>query len=996
MRTILPFLFLVISFSHAIAQSKITGTITNKQGEPLPGTTVLVPGTKLGTVSGINGDYSIELPPGHDTLSFQFVGFKTSKVPVNGQSIVDVQLEESLSNLGEIVVVGFGKQSRRNITSSVSSTGEEAFRNVSVPNFQRALQGRMPGVVITNASGGLNAEAVIRIRGTGSIGAGNQPLIVVDGLVLAAVPDGALGVSSNPFIGIEPNNIESVEVLKDAAAAAIYGSRGSNGVILITTKTGNFNQPPKVSLGYYAGFSEISKKQDLLNTEEYVMLWNEAAQNAGYDPASQSEFFYPVGTEPYADWQNLLLRKGFVQEVTASVSGGTLTTKYYFGGTMREEEQYLRTIGLKRYSVLAKFEQKIGNKVTAGISINPSRTIDNKTGNAWPGSAWGASSWFAPNFEALDENGNCRRDILLSSNGQYGGFAGNPCTVLEDQWIQTTTTYVLLNSHLNWTPLPNFRLSTQIGVETDQLDGYYRFGANTWFGASEGAAGANYQNLFNYNWTNLATWRNNWDVGHELEATAGVHLAKESLDANYSWGSGFVDDRLRYLSAAASTGSWSFKTDAAFLGYLARLNYAFQNRYLLTLTARYDGSSRFGNSNRYGFFPALSAGWVISDEDFFKVNGLDFLKIRSSIGVAGNAEIGNFAARGLVSFDPDYVGESGYILQSIENDALGWEKNVQWDAGLEFSLFNNRISGMVEYYIKDTKDLLLERPIPATNGFSFLTSNVGEVRNQGFEFELNADILHRKDFTWNLQLNGATLKNEVRKLVDQDGDGKNDDIIQYGRMLFRPGESVGTYFLVEYAGVNPTTGDALFYNLEGNTVVNDAPGEYRKIFGNSMPAFTGGIANSFRYKNFDLSAFFHFKTGYKIYLEDRNREDSFYGDNLNRSTLDRWTPTNPNTDVPQVRLWQTNGSQHSTRYLEDGDFLRLKNLTLGFTFQGIGKRGSAKLRVFAAAQNLLTFTKFRGLDPDSEFRASAEAATGTVRYNLPASKTYSFGFNLDF
>jgi TonB-dependent starch-binding outer membrane protein SusC len=436
------------------------------------------------------------------------------------------------------------------------------------------------------------------------------------------------------------------------------------------------------------------------------------------------------------------------------------------------------------------------------------------------------------------------------------------------------------------------------------------------------------------------------------------------------------------------------RSEAAFAGYLARLNYSFQNKYLLTLAARYDGSSRFGVENRYGFFPALSAGWIVSEEKFFTLPGIDFLKIRSSLGLTGNAGIGDFAARGLVDFSSEYSGEPGFVIQAIENEVLGWEKNLQWDAGLEFSLWKGRVSGSIEYFIKNTKDLLMEKPVPATNGISVLTSNVGQVRNQGLEFDLYLDIL-KGDFNWRLDLNGATLKNEVLQLADQDGDGEDDDIIQYGRMLFRPGESIGSFFMVEYAGVDPNTGDALFYDLDGNTVVNDAPDSNRKITGNSIPVFTGGFASSFEYKNFDLSAFFQFKTGHKIYMEDKNQEwNMTWGDNENRSQLNHWAPTNENTDVPQPRLYQVNGTQHSTRYLADGSFLRLQNLTFGYTFKNTGAK-SASLRVFAAAQNLLTFTKFRGLDPDSEFRSPESAALGTVRYNLPTARTYTFGFNAE-
>lgn len=978
----------------AAQQQHITGTVTAATGEPLPGTTILVKDTQTGTVADSDGTYTLAVPSGAKTLVFKFLGYETLELPIDGKPVIDVTMTESANRLNEVVVAGFGNFRKRQITSAISSVDTKVFNNVSTSNFQRALQGRMPGVVITNSSGGLNAEAIIRIRGTGSISAGNQPLFVVDGLILTAKPGDVLGYTTNPLIALNPNDIASVEVLKDAAAAAIYGSRGSNGVILITTKSGNFNSEPKVELGWYAGFSEISKKRDLLTGPEYAALWNVAATNASEtDPAV---FYENPAAEPSTDWQGLLLRRGFVQEANASVSGGTADTRYYIGSSVRDEDSYLRTIGLKRYSVRANFEQKIGKKWKAGLSVNPSRVEDNRTGNQWGGAAWGATSWYHPNVEALDENGECRRDALVTSNGQTGNSTGNPCSVLEDQWIEATRSQVLLNAGLGWSPVPGLEFTTEWGTEYNQETQHLKFASTLWSGQPAGWAWTYRQEAFSYNWTTLANWRHSFGQGHELAATAGLQLTRENHDYLTVDGSGFDDDRLRFVGSAATIEYVNTqRSEAAFAGYLARLNYSFKNKYLLTLAGRYDGSSRFGTNNRWGFFPALSAGWIISEESFFRLPAVDFLKIRTAIGLTGNAGIGDFAARGLVYTGANYSGQPGFAIESVENNLLGWEKNRQWDAGLEFSLWNGRVNGSVEYFIKTTKDLLLEKPVPATNGTSTLTSNTGEVRNRGLEFDLFFGILKGK-FKWSLRLNGATLKNEVLHLADQDGDGTEDDIIQYGRMLFRPGESIGTFFMVEYAGVDPANGDALFYDTGGNKVPNDASDAYRKIAGNSIPAFTGGFAHTFEFMNFDLSTFFQFKTGYRIYMQDKNMEhNGTWGNNQHRSQLDYWASSNTDTNVPQPRLYQTNGLQHSTRYLDEGGFLRLQHLELGYTLP-LQSKGASRLRIFAAAQNLLTLTKFRGLDPDSEFLSPEGAALGMVNYNLPAARTFTFGCNASF
>lgn len=983
---LIPVLLLIFS-TNLLSQAKIvTGTVTGPQGAPLAGATVMAKGTAIGTVTDAAGAFTITLPDGFNVLVIRYVGYISREVEADEQSRVEIRLEEQVAGLEEVMVLGFGEQSLWRFTGAVSSVSEEAFENVSVPTFQRALQGQMPGVVMTNASGGLNAESIIRIRGVGSISAGNQPLFVVDGLILASRPDDYLGVSTNPLIWLNPNDIASVSVLKDAGATAVYGARGANGVILITTKSGQYNRRPQSTISYYAGFSEISKKHGLLNGKEYAELWNQAAYNAGKNPSSDPDLFFDVDTQPSTDWQELLLQKGFVQESTANTSGGTANTRYYAGGSFRAEDGYIRTTRLERYSLRANIEQRIGNKVWAGISINPSRTIDNRTGNQWLGSAWAATAWFPPNVEALDENGDCRRDPIL-------GFPGNPCVVLEDQDIEGITSQVLANTHLSWSPLANLRFRTELGVESYQVQQSARLGAATWFGTPGGQASFSNRQVFNYNWANLATWEQQWNGKHNLAATAGIQLTKDKYQGQSALSAGFSDDRISSLGAAAiPVRANSFRTEAAFLGYLARINYAFHNRYLLDLSARYDGSSRFGQASRYGFFPALSGGWNISEEAFFHSENFDYLKFRSSIGLTGNAEISNDPYRALVNFQAAYGGQPGYIIETLENKSLGWEKSLQWDAGLDFSLWNGRLRGAFDYYIRDSKGLLLEQPVPAVNGISILTRNVGAVRNQGFEFNLAADIL-KGGFSWTLEVNGATLKNKVLRLLGQDGDSVQEDIILNSRMLFRPGLSVGSFYLVEYAGVDPDNGDALFYGLEGRPVTGFSSSN-RKVVGKSLPSFTGGFTNTFRYKNFNLSAFFHFKTGYQIYWESAQENNMANNQNQRRSQLNAWRPDNPDTDVPQARLFVNNGAQPSTRYLKDGDFLRLQHLNLSYTFSGIGERNK-QLRLFAAAQNLFMFTRFPGLDPDAEFYPPESAAQGAIRYNLPAARTYTLGFTLE-
>lgn len=975
------------------AQIPVSGTVRNTENTPLPGVSVQLPNRTSGTVSGPDGTFKCTVQTAYDTLVFTLLGYQRQVLPLAGRNTLEVVLQEASGMLGEVVVIGFGTQERQLITGAVAAVGTEVFDHVSAPVFQRALQGQLPGVAITNGSGGPDAESILRIRGVGSISANNQPLVVIDGLTLSGLAGvESLGFLTNAYLGLNPSDIATVTVLKDAAATAIYGARASNGVILISTKNGRFEQPPRINLNYYAGFSEISKRRELLNGQEYATLWNQAARNTGRDTIPG--LLYDISAQPNADWQDLILQRGFVQELNAGISGGTAANRYYIGAAYRDEAGYLITTGLKRFSLRLNTEQRLSKRLRAGILLNPTRTIDRRTGNQWAGSPFGWAAWYYPNVEALDANGNFRRDVVNTSNG-YAGFAGNPGTVLKNRSIKTTTSQLLASLYLNWSILEGLDFKTELGIESSQVQEFARWYALAGF---SGSGWQLQQQLFNYNWTNLFSWKKHWQNRHRLEMTVGTQISRENLEGSYISFSGFADDQLSYIGSAAQIDykeSWA--NDAAFAGFFTRANYSLKNRYLLALSARYDGSSRFGRNRRFGFFPALSAGWLLSEEDFFRVKAVDFLKIRSSIGLSGNSAINDFLARSQVSFEPVYNGQSGFRIVALENDVLGWEKCRQWNAGLEFSLWLGRLQGSLDYYIRDTKDLLLETPVPGTNGVTTLIQNAGAMRNQGFELSLEFALLRRKHVDWKIRFNGATLKNRILELADNNGDGLDDDFVLNQRMLYRTGSTAGSFFLVQFAGVNPANGDALFYDLTGNTTTV-APASNRQIVGKSLPGFTGGFSQTFRYRQFDLTAFFHFKTGHKIYLEEHAlyNETNMSGTlNQLKSQLNAWTPENPITEVPQARLFEVNGSQPSTRYLSKADFIRLNHLELGYQFAGF-RSNHTSLRLYLAAQNLLTITPFKGLDPDGEFYPSYSSALGAQRYNLPAARTYTLGLNANF
>jgi TonB-linked SusC/RagA family outer membrane protein len=997
----LVLMLVLTSVGFLLAQRTITGQVLDTEGQALIGATVLVKGTSIGTVTDIDGQYTINVPSGSNTLVFSYTGYAAEEVEIGVSDVINVTLEQTTAELMEVVVTGYGEQSRRRLTSSISSVESKAFENVSVQSFERALQGRLPGVNITGNSGTLGSQQVIRVRGVGSINASNQPLFVIDGLILNNDQESGFalgGPGTNPMINLNANEIESIDVLKDAAAAAIYGSRGSNGVILITTKSGAYNQEPDVNLNYYTGWSEPTEQYDMLSGPQYAELWNRAAIAAGLTQADNPEYFYDVASQPTADWLDLVSHKGWVYESSANVSGGTQTTKYYVGGTYRNEEGWIKTTRLQRYSIRANIEQQIGDEWEVGMQISPSRTVNdrqNEDNNVASPQTYGAL--FFPNVDPFDENGSVRGGIVRTSIGQ-SQFAGTPLANLVGQEISTTTTQILSNFYAEYRPIPQLRIRSALGSQFLQIEDLLKQGSQTTdgFGVDGSGDGINTQ-VLNWTWRSLATYTD--QIGdHSFDATLGFEMQREQTSSIDVTGNTFADDRLLTLNSAAEiTGGGGFKTESNFVGIIGRVNYAFRNKYLLTGSARVDGSSRFGTNKRYGVFPAVSAGWIISDEPWIESGLINFLKLRGGWGLTGNASIGNFDARGLVSFGRDYNMIPGFFFTQLENADLEWEKGETIDFGIEFGLLNNRLRGSVGYFFRNTKDLLLNVPLPQTIGIeeASITQNAGEIQNKGLEFQVDYDIFDGP-FRWTLGVNGATLDNKVKRLVDNNGDGVDDDITG-NETIIRVGEPVRSFYLVRYAGVDPGNGDALFLDANGETIVNRTPSSARVIAGNPLPDFSGGINTEFAFKGFDLSAFFQFATGHQIFRSEGRFVETNLGSVFNQrlNMLDAWTPENPDTDIPEARLFTSNGNQRSTRYLSDADFIRLKNVQLGYTTPPLGNT-QTRIRVFLAGQNLWTATNFTGLDPEAGGNDADSEVSGVLFFSRPQSKTYTIGVNLNF
>ena len=1006
--------------SSAMAQDvTVSGTVVSADdGETLPGVTVMLQGTNRGTATGTEGTYEITVPS-DGTLVFSSVGFKKQEIPVNGQTTIDVELAPDIAKLEDVVVVGYGTQSRRDLTSSISTVGSEQLENQELNTIENALQGNTAGVQVTQAGGTLGSPSAVRIRGTASINADAQPLYVVDGVPITT-GDGSIGrevsgvgIGTNPLINLNPDDIESIQVLKDASASAIYGSRGSNGVVLITTKSGRAGQT-QVNVSYSGGVTEATDKYDMLNGQQFTEMWNQAGINAFGEnvwPATPYALSEDPADVASTDWMELVQRQGSIQQINASVSGGNDQTQYRVSTGFNDRKGYVKGNRLQRYSARIKVDHKISDDVQVGLNIAPtySRNFKRSERNQVDAPITFAALYY-PNVEARNDNGEPNLGIAPNA---IQAFNGTPLSNLEGTEIEEDLQQTVISSNLSWSILPELQFNTDISVDLFQLRTFEKrsdittdgFGVGTGFNLNE--------DYVNYNWN--ATLEYAGDYGeHSFSALVGTSLQRsENLTFDVS-GNTFASNDLKTLNSAASiTGGGGSISSYAFLGYLSRITYSFQDKYLVTLNGRVDGSSRFGEDNRYGFFPAASVGWVLSDEEFLSGSDvLDFLKLRASYGVTGNSSgIGNYPALALAGSGANYASIPGLSVSQLPNPDLKWEKTNQLDIGLDYGFFGSRIRGSLGVYEKNTSDLLLGRPISATNGFTTFTQNEGEMRNRGLEFDVTADIF-TGDFQWTSSFNISFVQNEVQSLIG------GDDIVS-GEQLVREGEPLGAFYLREYAGANPDNGLGTWYmNTDptqaqinsgvafknesrfGDRYVTTSYGAAERIIaGEPHPDFYGGFRNNFRYKGFDLSVFLQYTYGNDIYRADGEFLDSNLASLFNQTTrqLDYWKEPGDITDVPKPIWLSSNGAQTSTRYLEDGSYMRVKDVTLGYSLPA-SLTQDYTVRLFVKGTNLYTITsdEYGGMDPEVTSAPSTNINQGNVFFAPAQARTFQAGIDFKF
>jgi len=984
MRKIATLFLLLFTCSQLFAQQKIvTGTVAGEDGKPLAGATVSAKGSSVSTLTDAAGKFSLNVSEKVKTLVISYVGLGLQEVSIASGNIT-AQLKAQAADVAEVVVVGYGTKLKKDVTSSIAKVTSKEFQNLPLPSFEQALQGRAAGVFINSGSGKLGQGLNVRVRGISSISANQQPFVVIDGVPVVNQSLGSATEPDNPLATLNPDDIESIEVLKDAASSAIYGSRASNGVLLITTKSGKKGRT-KLNMGYFSGVSSPTRKAEFLNASQYRELFTAAAENMGYDAAE--EFEGNTGTTDWdknfdKNWADDAFQTGYIRQYNLSLTGGDDRTKFLMSGSFNDQKGIIVGNRLTRGTGRLNVDHTINDifKVGANLSLNQTVNFRVPSDNAFSNPL--QLNAIPPLHPAKNADGSINSATLYYNN----------LLELEGNNRNTNKTYRTISSvFVEAKILPNLTFRTQNGIDFNYLTESQYLDRNTLDGAPEGYSYENQVISTVFTTTNTLNWNNTYGGIHQIDALGGIEYQKGMTAGASVEGRAFPSDKFTKIANAAiiSAGS-SSETQYRFISYFSRANYKLMDKYLFTASLRMDGSSRFGKDNRYGVFPSASVGWVMSEESFLKNNKvLNFLKLRSSYGKTGNAEIGNFSSLSLYSSGP-YANIAGILASQIGVNNLSWENTYQFDIGLDFAVLDNRITGELDYFSKNTKDLLLNVPLPAINGFTNVTKNIGDMTNKGWELVLNFNII-RKPFNWTSSFNISTYKNEVTRLVSPVPPGQRT----LGRLA--EGAPFGQFFGPQYLGVDPDNGDALYLGADGKPT-NDYGAAVQTVVGDPNPDFYGGWNNRFSYKGFDLDIQCQFVKGGDIY-NIAGFFQSVNGDYFDNQTVDQmnyWRNPGDITNIPQPRLYEGNGAGKSSRWVQDGSYFRVKSVNLGYNIprKYLQRYKIDNARFYVAAQNLLTITNYKGYDPEVNTTYVGNINLGHDFYTPPQARTITFGINL--
>ncbi len=992
----------LFGISLAYAQEKtISGTVTDQNDVPLPGVNILVKGTTTGTQSDFDGKYSIQASEGQ-TLVFSYLGQQTVESVVGASSTLNVKMQDDAQALEEVVVIGYGNQEEKKIIQNVGIVKEEAIENLQVVSADQLLQGQTAGTQIVNASGVLGSAAVIRVRGVNSINSGSQPLIVIDGVPITDTDNtlargGNTGI--NPLSYVNPNDIASLTVLKDAGATSIYGSRGANGVILITTKKGRRNSKTTFSLDVNTQFSQSTDVPDILTADEFRQFKSDVATIQNGTPTSPEDLGLGAIGSGGTDWLGGVQRTGISQSYNLGVRGGGEKTSFFFGLDYQDTEGFIIGNDLERAGARINIDTDVTDWLKAGMNLGITNQRLNRVGVENNINAPFTTAFLqSPVVRAFDDDGNFL---------QSGSFIPNIFARVALNSDELKTFRVIGNAFTEVSPFDGFTWRSEFGLDKLTIEETLR---NADFNTPGGSAQQIY--IAEDRWLTNQTLSYSTLIGedHNLTVLAGLNY-EETLRTRLNVSStGFLTDDLRNLgSGSTPTVLNGDRFPSRLFGLFSRLTYDYKGKYLVEGSIRRDGSSRFGANNRFGTFWSAAGGWILSEESFIQdLNFFDYLSVRASIGTVGNDRLGTFPSLGLFNAGAvaDYNGESGVIPNQPENPDLKWEESETLDIGIKSTFLNGRINFNASYFKKTTSDLLLNQVLPPQTGFASISRNIGEMENKGWEFELSTINVLTDNFEWRTNFNLTTIENTVLQLnEDAATDAQGRRIIDGGIQRAIEGEPLNNFFLIRYVGINSQTGDAEWLDVDGN-ITNNPSSADRVVTGSPLPDFSGGMTNTFKYKDFDLSVLMNYSVGNDIVIDGlrfADGNDAIGGIvNIRRQNLNFWRQAGDNAFLPSPASSTFNAfNQRSTQQQLDASYLRIKNVTLGYNLpqKALDRLGGVLtgLRFYATATNLFTIkgSDLDGIDPEVTDDVDPRFQ-GESFFTAPQAKSYLFGARLTF
>ncbi len=1042
--------------SQLLAQTRtITGKVTDASGAPIAGASVQIKGTSVGTVTSTDGSYTISVPANAKSLVFSGADLEQREISIGSQNSISVSMQSNEKSMQEVVVVGYGTKSVREVTGSIAKVGGDKIANEPVSSFSQALAGKTAGVQVNLSTGLLADRTAIRIRGVNSISSSSQPLVVIDGVPAFSGNlngfNGGNGTRFDPLSLINPNDIESVEVLKDAGAAAIYGSRASNGVLLITTKKGK-KGTMQVSFDSKTSWATATKLPSLLNGDEFIAISNEkttnrwGVSNPSFATPAKNSDINGDGANDRTNWNDLLYRTGLMTDNSVAFRGGADKISVY--GSLRYLNQEGITLKNKIQSGQARLNLDVTPKTwfKAGLQMTYSKTLNNGVLSDSYVTGTTVSGWMAPPTVSVYNPANITGYNLTSAGLlslgnntplQPGGGSLLPSTAyyynvlaaLNLNRNDNTATDTRINVYGELTPIKGLKLTSRFGTVyisnfEDQYNSPYIAGLGVPYG---GLVQDQEQNNNLWNWQNYASYDKMIGGGHKISVTAGTEYQKRTFRYYYVGANNFSDPFFKDIIDGAYTntlpGSSTIlnltggdNSSNGFISYFGRLGYSYAGKYFVEGSFRRDGYSAFGKKNQFGNFPGVSAGWEATRESFFpKTTWLDYLKIRGGWGKTGNsAGLGNYASRTLYS-GAAYTSLTGLGISQAGNASLQWESSEKTNIGFDANFLKNKVSLTADYFSTNINNLILAAPILYTVGVpgSSISTNIGGMTNKGLELTLNVTPVSTRDFNWTTSLNYTTITNKVTGLVPQNG---NADITS-GVQVASVGKAIGTYKLPVWAGVDRATGNPMWYSGTGaikmwdfatqkwlddkgqQTTALSSTSDYVYLDGKTgLPKWYGGWDNTFTFQDFDLNVNIIYQGGnYILNSTKAGMLTNFFSNNFSE-IKNRWTTPGQITEVPKLWASDNTANQSSTRFLEKGDFARVRTITLGYNLNRslLNKWGLSRVRVYAQAFNPFTITKYSGLDPDVNYNSFSNIAIGTDNRATPPMKTMTVGVNVTF